>query len=506
MRQRTLIKALLIGLLSVSVIGGMASCGGGTEQGVNNEEIHSSSPTTSLPSDDNGSNEEQEPNLPEDFESSSDEETSGAPTTSNDEFEEEEEPDSSETPDDSTGAEEEPTQPEPVTPPEADSELTIVEALAYAATFENMTSSENRYYVRGTITSIMGADGSMYIEDESGNRIYVVSVSSADGSTSFQFMENPMQVGDEVKLYAWIGKLHNELSIIGAWAVEVIEKALPIGLPNANSEVSIVEANLIGSVYQYGGRPKNKYYVTGRITEIRNNVLGIFYVTDEEGNRLRISGAFNYNGTVRYGKMENPPQIGDKVKLYGVIGYYEESEMQEAWIKKVIIEEPQEPEGPFTILKNYLKTNGETEDQLSYMCVLGMEQNGSAMNLRQLIYDATLNTISLFVTSTNMTTGAVQTVMVEFNEQLNGMYTWTYYDVMTNRMLLGMNNMNAATFNANTVLDYTMETVGDANLIASLQQEASQSIHNMLTLFADDCAKLGITMAQLGFVNYNKTA
>ena len=80
----------------------------------------------------------------------------------------------------------------------------------------------------------------------------------------------------------------------------------------------------------------NKYYVTGVITEIYNDVYGNMKITDADGNILTVYGTYSADGEVRFDSMETKPVVGDTVKVYGVLGQYNDvAQMKNGWIIEI---------------------------------------------------------------------------------------------------------------------------------------------------------------------------
>ena len=71
-------------------------------------------------------------------------------------------------------------------------------------------------------------------------------------------------------------------------------------------------------------------------------------VTDADGNILTIYGTYDADGTNRFDAMETQPQVGDTVKLYGIIGQYNGTpQMKNGWIIAINPEEPTvDPDDP----------------------------------------------------------------------------------------------------------------------------------------------------------------
>ena len=88
--------------------------------------------------------------------------------------------------------------------PEADSVLTIEQALTLGALYEKNTYTAGKYYVTGVITEIKDAYyGNMYIEDAEGNSIYVYGVNK--NGDKYNFIADKPVIGDTVTLYGVIG-------------------------------------------------------------------------------------------------------------------------------------------------------------------------------------------------------------------------------------------------------------------------------------------------------------
>lgn len=75
-----------------------------------------------------------------------------------------------------------------------------------------------------------------------------------------------------------------------------------------------------------------KYCITGTVAEIKNATYGNMTIEDGDGNTFYIYGSYDATGTNRYDAMTNPPQVGDVVVLWGVLGYYANPQMKNAWI------------------------------------------------------------------------------------------------------------------------------------------------------------------------------
>ena len=103
--------------------------------------------------------------------------------------------------------------------------------------------------------------------------------------------------------------------------------------PEADTELSIADVIALGLSKEHNTYTEGKYYVTGVITEVYNDVYGNMKLTDEAGNILTIYGTYNEDGTVRYDALEVKPVAGDTVKIYGIIGQYNgTAQIKNGWI------------------------------------------------------------------------------------------------------------------------------------------------------------------------------
>jgi hypothetical protein len=70
--------------------------------------------------------------------------------------------------------------------------------------------SPEAYYVKGKIISIDNTTyGNLYIEDESGNTLYIYGVYDSTGSVRYGSMTDPPVVGDEICLYGQVKRYVN---------------------------------------------------------------------------------------------------------------------------------------------------------------------------------------------------------------------------------------------------------------------------------------------------------
>ena len=103
--------------------------------------------------------------------------------------------------------------------------------------------------------------------------------------------------------------------------------------PEADSVLTIEQANTLGKLYASDKYTENKYYVTGIITNVYNAQYGNMYITDESGNTLTIYGTYSADGKTRYDAMTTKPAVGDKITVYGIIGQYNNTpQMKNGWM------------------------------------------------------------------------------------------------------------------------------------------------------------------------------
>ena len=97
--------------------------------------------------------------------------------------------------------------------PEADSVLTIKEAIELALSKRHDTYTAGKYYVTGTITEIYNEQyGNMKIADKDGNILTLYGTFAEDG-TAYAEMANKPVVGDEITIYGIIGQYNGTAQI-----------------------------------------------------------------------------------------------------------------------------------------------------------------------------------------------------------------------------------------------------------------------------------------------------
>ena len=94
-----------------------------------------------------------------------------------------------------------------------------------------------------------------------------------------------------------------------------------VSFPNADSKLSIEEANKIGLSFDHNTFTTDKYYVEGVVDRIVHDEYGNMYIVDEGDNSLYIYGVYSTDGK-RYDAMTEKPEVGMTVTMYGIIGNY----------------------------------------------------------------------------------------------------------------------------------------------------------------------------------------
>ena len=227
----------------------------------------------------------------------------------------------------------------PVVPeePAEPTTLTITEAIELGNTFEKNQYSEEKYEVTGVIESITNTTyGNLYIQDAEGNKLLVYGLYSADGSVRYDAMDPKPAVGDTITVVGIMGK-YNEPQMKNGWMTKLVpgESGTP-ETPAEPATLTIPEAIELGNTFEKNQYSEEKYEVTGVIESITNTTFGNMYIQDAEGNKLLIYGLYNEDGSVRYDAMDPQPAVGDTITVEGVMGKYNEPQMKNGWMTKLV--------------------------------------------------------------------------------------------------------------------------------------------------------------------------
>jgi len=217
--------------------------------------------------------------------------------------------------------------------------LTITEAIALGEEQGTSAYTADKYLITGKITAIAATNyGNMYIADEEGNEIYIYGMYSADGSVRYDGLSEKPDEGDTVTVLSVVGNYNGTAQLKNVWLISFTEGELEPTVPDpeADSTLTIEEANALGESKKSNVYTENKYYVTGTITEVYNDQYGNMYIADENGNTLTIYGTYSADGEIRYDALETKPVAGDTVTVYGVIGNYNgTAQMKNGWITEI---------------------------------------------------------------------------------------------------------------------------------------------------------------------------
>ena len=105
--------------------------------------------------------------------------------------------------------------------PEADSTLTLEQAIALGLSMEHNTYTEGKYYVVGVIDNVYNTQyGNFVLIDEDGNEFTIYGSYSANGETRYDMLDTRPVAGDTVKVYGIIGQYNGTAQIKNGWIVE----------------------------------------------------------------------------------------------------------------------------------------------------------------------------------------------------------------------------------------------------------------------------------------------
>ena len=108
--------------------------------------------------------------------------------------------------------------------------------------------------------------------------------------------------------------------------------------PAADSVLTIADAIALGNSKANSIYTESKYYVSGTIKEIQNDVYGNIVITDGT-NEILVYGTYSADGAIKFGDLDAKPEVGATVKVYGVVGKYsDKAQMKNAWIVEGIPE------------------------------------------------------------------------------------------------------------------------------------------------------------------------
>ncbi len=257
---------------------------------------------------------------------------------------------------------------EVVPDPEADSTLTVKDAITLGESKDHNNYTANKYYVTGVITEVYSETyGNMRITDKDGNIFTVYGTYSADGELRYDALEVKPVAGDTITVYGIIGQYSGTAQMKNGW----ITKHVLAG--EVTDTLTIEEAIALGESKEHNTYTDEKYYVTGVITSVYNEQYGNMYIEDENGNRLTIYGTYSADGELRYDAMEVKPVKGDTVTIYGRVGQYSgTAQIKNGWIVDHVPgegddeEEVPDPEADSTLTIEQAIALGASKDHNNY--------------------------------------------------------------------------------------------------------------------------------------------
>ncbi len=220
----------------------------------------------------------------------------------------------------------EPSDDEPeVVIPEADSEITVAQAIAIGNTFSKNNYTDGKYYLTATVASIDNASyGNITVKDADGNKLTIYGSTGPNGITPFSELSPVPAVNDTVKLYGVIGKF-NAPQMLDAYimAINGTDVVVPEA-PNLTTPEEILDA----AYALEKDTTLGSYTLTGVVTSIDNaynssykNITVTIKVNDDPdgrsikcyriegtgadtlavGDTITVTGIIkNYNGTVEF--------------------------------------------------------------------------------------------------------------------------------------------------------------------------------------------------------------
>lgn len=199
------------------------------------------------------------------------------------------------------------------------STITVAEALELCGEEGNIT--EERYYIRATVKTVVNAQyGQMIIEDATGS-ISVYGTYSADGSVSYGEMDEKPYKGDEVLLYCILQNYNGEKEVKNAQLIEFRRAEVNFD-PSEYTNASVSEARDAESgkkltvegtvaciVYAFGMKPCGFYLVDGT-----NSI----YVYDADtAQRVAVGNTVKLAASKTYWVLDSEKDSADKFGYRG---------------------------------------------------------------------------------------------------------------------------------------------------------------------------------------------
>ena len=204
--------------------------------------------------------------------------------------------------------------------------ISIEEAIALGAAQEHNTYTEEKYYVKGTVTGFYNTTyGNFYLTDGT-NQICVYGLYSADGTVRYDAMEVKPVDGDEIIVYGVLGQYSGNAQFKSAWLVEIVGgEEVPHEHEYVNGECACGEKDP-----NYVEPSTGEYTVAealeladGTAVIIKGTVDAVEAWNDQYGNmNFTLKDA---TGTLYVFRVYTKVALGDIVTVEGTMGTYYET-------------------------------------------------------------------------------------------------------------------------------------------------------------------------------------
>ena len=214
--------------------------------------------------------------------------------------------------------------------------LTIAEAIKVANSLKADIATAKQYYVTGVIDEVSNTTyGNIYITDGEGNRFYLYGLYILEGNVRYDSMSVKPVVGDTIKVQGAIVNYNGETPEMSpAYLVEHNQGSGNQGGddPVVYDTITIAEAVAMGSDMAHDTITSTKYYISGVIVDIEDTYYGNMTIEDGEGNSIYIYISYEATGEKYFGYYENPPVVGDTIKVLAYVGNYNGAQLKNVWI------------------------------------------------------------------------------------------------------------------------------------------------------------------------------
>ena len=197
--------------------------------------------------------------------------------------------------------------------------ITIVEALELCGEPGNLT--EERYYIRGTVESMINiAYGNMIVTDETGS-ISVYGTYSADGSLKYSEMEDKAFEGDEVLLHCILQNYNGTKEVKNARLIEYTRAEVVID-ESLYTDMSVAEARTAaeGSMIKTDGVVARITYANGMIPNgfvLVDDTEAIYVFDADVAQRVSIGNAITIVASKTWWVLEKEQSSAEKFGYKG---------------------------------------------------------------------------------------------------------------------------------------------------------------------------------------------